>query len=63
MVSIAESAYATSLIASAACSPGRRLEEDYAVEAQPVISTYFSRFHVPPQAPTAADLAAHPVHT
>jgi hypothetical protein len=28
-----------------------------------VISTYFSRFHVPPQALTAADLVAHPVHT
>jgi hypothetical protein len=43
--------------------PGRRLTEEYAAEAQPVISTYLTRFHVPRQALTAAKLAAHPVHT
>jgi hypothetical protein len=43
--------------------PGSRQLEDYAAEAQPVISTFFSRFHVLPQALMAADLAAHPVHT
>jgi hypothetical protein len=65
-VSIAEPAFAASLIDSTtfrASFARRRLAEDYAAEAQPVISTYFSRFHVPPQALTAADLAAHPVHT
>jgi hypothetical protein len=65
-VSIAEPAFASSLIDSAAyraSKPGRRLMEYYAAESQPVISTYFSRFHVPPQALSAADFAAHPVHT
>jgi hypothetical protein len=38
-----------------------RLAEDYAAEVQPVISTYFSRFRVSPQALTAADLSAQPV--
>jgi hypothetical protein len=64
--SIAEPAFAESLIYSAAyraSMPGSRQLEDYAAEAQPVISTFFSRFHVPPQALMAADLAAHPVHT
>jgi hypothetical protein len=63
-VSIAEPAFAASLIDSAkyrSYIPGR-LTEEYAAEAQPVISTYFSLFHVPPQALTAAELAAHPVH-
>jgi hypothetical protein len=65
-VSIAERAFAASLIDSAkyrSSIPGRCLTEEYAAEAQPVISTYFSPFHVPPQALTAAELAAHPVHT
>jgi hypothetical protein len=65
-VSIAEPAFGASLIDSAkyrSSIPGRRLTEEYAAEAQPVISTYFSRFHVPNQAHTAAELAAHPVHT
>jgi hypothetical protein len=65
-VSIAEPAFAASLIDSAkyrSSIPGRRLTEEYAAEAQPVISTHFSRFQVPPQALTAAELAAHPVHT
>jgi hypothetical protein len=66
MVSISEPAFAASLFylaAYRASMPGSRLAEDYAAEAQPAISTYFSRFHVPPQALTAADLAAHPVNT
>jgi hypothetical protein len=64
--SIAEPVFALSVIDSAAyraSRPGRRLVKDYAAEAQPVISTFFSLFHVPPQGLTAADLAAHPVHT
>jgi hypothetical protein len=64
--SIAVPAFAASRIDSAAyraCVPGRRLVEDYTAEAQPVISVFLSRFQVPPQAHTAADLAAYPVHT
>jgi hypothetical protein len=41
---------------------GRRSAEDYAAEAQPELFTHFFRFHIPPQALTAADLAAHPMH-
>jgi hypothetical protein len=61
-----EPAFAESLIDSAAyraSMPGHRLVEDYAAEAEPLISIFFSRFHVPPRALTAADLAAQPVHT
>jgi hypothetical protein len=46
-----------------ASMPGSYLAEDCGAEAQPVISTYHSRFHIPLQARTAADLAAHPLHT
>jgi hypothetical protein len=63
MTSIAEPVFAASLIDSAAYRVsmlGRSLAEDYAAEAQPVISIYFSRFHVPPQPLTAADLCCAP---
>jgi hypothetical protein len=43
--------------------PGRCPMEDNATEAQPMTSTFFSPFHVSPQALTAAEHDVHPVHT
>jgi hypothetical protein len=56
-----QSVLAASFIDSAAyrgSMPGCRPAEYYAAEAQPELFTHFSRFHIPPQALTAADLAA-----